>query len=101
MSSLSIDTPEALDEAIAASRQSRREKLVRAIRNQRIRTQVAFALAACIFLLGFVAFFVARDSRAAMLLFMIGTITSFTAAAAGNASRKKSLNSLQEMDQAN
>jgi hypothetical protein len=101
MSSPLIDTLQALDEAIAASRQSRREKLVRAIRNQRIRTQVAFALAACVFLLAFVAFFVARDSRAAMLLSMIGTIASITTAAAGNAGRKKSLNSLQEMDQAN
>ena len=101
MSSPLIDTPQALDEAIAASRQSRREKVVRAIRNQRIRTQVAFALAACIFLSALVAFFVARDSRAAMLLFVIATITSFTTAAAGNAGRKKSLNSLQEMDQAN
>ena len=89
MSSPLIDTPQALDEAIAASRQSRREKLVRATRNQRIRTQVAFALAACIFLLAFVAFFVARDSRAAMLSFIIGIITSFTTAAAGNAGRKK------------
>ncbi len=101
MSSPLIDTPRALDEALAASRQSRREKLVRAIRNQRIRTQVAAALAACVLLLALVAFFVARDSKAAMLLFMIGTITSFATAAAGNAGRKKSLNSLQEMDQAN
>ena len=101
MSSPLIDTPQALDEAIAASRQSRREKVVRAIRNQRIRTQVAFALAACIFLSALVAFFAARDSRAATLLFVIATITSFTTAPAGNAGRKKSLNSLQEMDQAN
>jgi fatty acid desaturase len=101
MSSPLINTPQALDEAIAASRQSRREKLVRAIRNQRIRTRVAFALAAFVFLLAFVAFFVAHDLRAAMLLLMIGTVTSVTTAAAGNAGRKKSLNLLQEMDQAN
>lgn len=101
MSSSLIDTPQTLDEAIAASRQSRREKLVRAIRNQRIRTQVASALAACVLLLALVAFFVAHDSKAAMLLFMIGTLTSFTTAAAGNATRKKSLKSLREMDQAN
>jgi len=100
MSSPLINTPQALDEAIAAGRQSRREKLVRTIRNQRIRTRVAFALAACVFLLAFVAFFVARDLRAATLIFMIGIITSFTTAAAGNAGRKKSLNLLQEMDQA-
>lgn len=85
MSSPLLNTPQALDELIAASRQFRREKLVRAIRNQMIKARVAFALAACVFLLAFVAFFVARDLIAATLLFMIGVITSFTTAAAGHA----------------
>jgi uncharacterized membrane protein len=100
MSNSLIIAPQVLDEAIAASRQSRREKLLRSIRNQRIRTRVAFCLAACVVLSAFVAFFVARDLEAARLIFMAGTITAFITAVAGNAGRKKSLNLLQEMDQA-
>jgi hypothetical protein len=96
-----IDASQALDEAIAACRQSRREKLLRATRNQRIRTPVALALAGCVFLLAFVAFFVARDLEAANILFLIGIVTSFTTAIAGSAARKKSLSLLRETDQAN
>lgn len=62
--------------------------------------RVAFCLSACVFLFAFVAFFVARDLEAARLIFMAGTITAFITAVAGNADRKKSLNLLQEMDEA-
>jgi hypothetical protein len=59
-----IDTPQALDAAIAASRHARREKLVRAVRNQRIRTQVAFVLSAGVAIFSLVAFFFADDREA-------------------------------------
>jgi hypothetical protein len=99
MPSSLIATPQALDAAIAASRQARRDKLVRAVRNQRIRTWVACSLAGCIVLFAFLAFFVAHDLEAATGLSMMASITVFVVAAAGSAGRKRALNALQEMDQ--
>jgi hypothetical protein len=43
-----IETPQDIDAALAQSVQAGRERLVRRIRNQRIRTRVAFALSGCI-----------------------------------------------------
>jgi hypothetical protein len=54
-----INTPQALDAAIAASRHARRERLVRAVRNQRIRTRVAFGLSAGVAICALLAFFCA------------------------------------------
>lgn len=99
MPSSLIANPQALDAAIAASRQARRDQLVRTVRNQRIRTRVAYSLAGCIVLFAILSFFVAHDSEAAICLSMMAAITVFVVAAAGSARRKRALNALQEMDQ--
>jgi hypothetical protein len=94
-----IDTPQALDAAIAASRHARREKLVRAVRNQRIRTRVAFGLSGCIALFALVAFFFAGDHEAAAIIAMMACVTFGVTYAAGKTGRKKAIDSLREMDQ--
>ncbi len=94
-----IDTPQALDAAIVASRHTRREKVVRAARNQRIRTRVAFGLAGCIAILALVAFFFAGDHEAAAVIAMIACVTFGVTFTAGKAGQKKSADSLREMDQ--
>jgi hypothetical protein len=67
----SIDTPEALDTLIAASLQSRRDKLVRAARNQSIRTRFGYGCSGCIALLALAAIFLAHDPEAAAILAMM------------------------------
>ena len=69
-----IDTPQALDAAIAASLQSRREKLLRAVRRQRILTRVAFGLSGCVALSALAAF-LAGDPKAAALSAMTASMT--------------------------
>jgi hypothetical protein len=98
MSSPLIATPQALDAAIVASRQIHRERLVRAVRNQRIRTWVACWMTGCIVFFAFLAFFVAHDLEAARVLSVIAVITGFIVAIAGSAGRKRALNALKEID---
>ena len=97
----SIDTPQALDAAIAASRQVRREKLLRAVRNQKIRTSVSFAMGACVALCSPLALFVAHDTEAAIVCALIGCISLGFTSVAAKAGRMKALDSLREMDQSN
>ena len=82
-----------------ASRYTRREKLVRAARNQRIRTRVAFGLAGCITIFALVAFFFTGDHEAAAVSAMIACVTFFVTFTAGKVGQKKSADSLREMDQ--
>jgi hypothetical protein len=99
MPSPSIDTPQALDAAIAASRQSRREKLVRAVRNQRIRTRVASAFSGSIATFALAAFILARDLEATEILSMMTCVTFGVTYIAGKADQKKAVDALREMDQ--
>jgi hypothetical protein len=94
-----IDTPQALDAAIAAGRRARREKLVRFARNQRIRTQVAFGLTGCIAIFALIAFFFAGDHEAAAVLSLIACVTFGVVYAAGKTGQKKAVDLLREMDQ--
>jgi hypothetical protein len=93
-----IDTPQALNEAIAASRTTRREKLKRAMRNQGIRTRAAFVLAGCIAPFALVAF-AAGDREAAKFIVAISCTTITLTFIAGKAGRKKAVDALREMDQ--
>jgi len=86
-----IDTPQALDAAIAANRHARCEKLVRAVRNQGTRTRVAFALAACIALFALAAFFLAGDREAATILGMMACVTFGVTYSAGKTGRQKAV----------
>src|SRR5665213_3137641 len=94
-----IDTPQALDAAIAAGRQARRAKLLRATHNQRIRTRVALGLSGCIAIGALTAFFLADDRVAAALIAMMACITISITINVGQAGRKKVIESLREMDQ--
>jgi CDP-diglyceride synthetase len=91
--------PEALDALIAASLQSRRDKLVRAARNQRIRTRFAYGCSGSIVLLTLAAIFLAHDSEAAAFLAVFACITSSFAYFAGKATQKKLADSLRQIDQ--
>jgi uncharacterized membrane protein YadS len=102
MSTPLVDTPHALDAAIAARLQLRRERLLRAERNRRILTPVAFGLSGCTAILALAAFFLARDREAARSCAAIAcvslSITTFAYFAAQSA-RMKAVDSAREMDQ--
>ena len=53
-----IETPDALDAAIAASLQTHRDNLLRRVRNQGIRTRIALALSGCIALFALAAYLI-------------------------------------------
>jgi hypothetical protein len=98
MSSPLIDTPQALDLAIAASLQARREKLVRTIRNQRLRTRVGFGLCGCMALFALAAFFLADDHEAATIIAMMTCVVTGFTYVAGKAGPKKVIDSLRAMN---
>lgn len=94
-----IDTPQALDAAIEASRHARLKKIVRAVRNQRIRTRVAFGLSAAVAIFALLAFFVARDHEAGVIIALMACMSFSWTYAAGKTGQKKAVDSLREMDQ--
>jgi uncharacterized membrane protein YadS len=98
MPSLLIDTPKALDAAIAASLRARCEKLVRTIRNQRLRTGVGFGLCGCLAIFALAAFFLANDPEAATIIAMMTCVLAGFTYVAGKAGRKKAVDSLREMN---
>jgi hypothetical protein len=91
------DAMQALDDAIAASRQVRRRKLLQAARNQRIRTGVVFGLAVCMALITLAAF-VIGDRDAGMIIALMTCWTFGFALLAGKIGRKNALKSLREID---
>ncbi len=93
-----LDTPEALDAAIAASRDARRANLVRAVRNQRIRTRVAFGLSAGVAMCAFVAFLVTSDREAGAILGLLACMCLGWTYAAGKTGRTLAGDSLRKMD---
>jgi len=99
MPSTSVNAAHALDAATAATRQFRRERLLRRVRRQRIGTRVVFGLSGCQALLGLAAFFSARDPKAAEAIAMMTCITFGFACVVGTAGRKKALDALRELDQ--
>lgn len=92
-----IDTPEALDAAIAASRHARRETLLRAARNQRLRTRIGFVLSGSAFICALIAF-AAGDREAAALVALMACVSFSVTYVAGKAGQKKAIDSLHEMD---
>ena len=93
-----IDTPQALDAAIAANLHARREKLVRAVRNQRIRTWVSFGFLGCVVIFALVAFFSAGDHKAAAFIAMMACMAFGVTYSAGKTGQKKAIDSLKEVD---
>lgn len=95
-----IDTPQALDDAIFASRRARRARLLNAARNQAIRTKVGFVLSGFVALSALPAYFWAGDAEAAIVILVIGSISFGYTLAAGRVSKKKWAEALQEADHA-
>jgi predicted MFS family arabinose efflux permease len=92
------DLPDALDEATAASLQARREKLVRRVRNQRIRMYIALGLSGCVALFALAAYLIGDHAAArssAMTAYLVFGFTCIT----GVAARKRAVDALRETDQ--
>jgi hypothetical protein len=100
MTSSFINTPQALDAAIAAGREARREKLLRTVRNQRIRIRVVLAMSGCVAIGALAAFFLADDREAAAVIAMMAFVSAIFAIISGQAARKKVLESSRPTDQA-
>jgi hypothetical protein len=90
-----IDTPEALDAAIATARQIRREKLLYVAEGKGIRIRVAYACTAFVALCA-VAAFLAGDRLAATMLALEASILIGVVSIATQAARQKALRELQE-----
>jgi hypothetical protein len=92
-----IDTSQDLDAALAASLQSRRERLERAVRNQRLRMRVAFASSGLIAIFAVTAL-LAKDSKAAAFLAAMACVTFAFVGMSGIAARKRVAEALRELD---
>jgi hypothetical protein len=92
-----IDTPEALDAAIAAAVQTRREKLLHIAGGKGIRIRVAYACTAFVALCA-VAALLADDRLAATMLALEACILIGVVSIANQAARRKALRELQEMN---
>jgi uncharacterized membrane protein YbhN (UPF0104 family) len=98
MASLLTDTPAALDAAIAASLQSRREKAVRRLRNQKIRLLIALGLSVCVALFALAAYLIGDHAAARPLAMTAYLVFGFTCVT-GLAARKRAADALREADQ--
>jgi hypothetical protein len=92
------DTLDVLDTLTAASIPSRREKLVRRVRNQKTRLLIALGLSGCVALFALAAYRIGDHAAArslAMIAYLVFTFTCIT----GLAARKRALDALREADQ--
>lgn len=79
----------------SASLQTRREKLVRGVRNQRIRMGIALALSACIALFALAAYLIG-DHAAARFCAMVACVVFAFTSITGLAARKRALDALDQ-----
>lgn len=93
-----IDTPEALDAAVVANLHARREKVVQAVRHERVRTWAAFGVSGCAGIFALVAFFFAGDHKDAAIIAMMVCMANGVTYAAGKTGQRKAANSLKEID---
>jgi len=94
----SQDTFDVLDTLIATSLQSRREKLVRRVRNQTIRLLIALGLSGCVAFFALAAYGIGDHAAARSLAMTAYLVFTFTCIA-GLAARKRALDTLREADQ--
>jgi hypothetical protein len=94
----SQDTPDLFDTLIAASLQSRREKLLRRVRMQKVLVRIVFGLSACEALFALAAC-LNGDYAAARFCAVTGCIVFAFAYIAQMDARKKAVDALREMDQ--
>jgi hypothetical protein len=93
-----IDAVDLLDAATAASLQSRREKPVRRVRNQKTRLLIALGLSGCVALFSLAAYLIGDHAAARSLAMTAYLVFTFTCIA-GLAARKRALDTLREADQ--
>jgi hypothetical protein len=93
----SQDTPDILDTLIAASLQSHREKLLRRVRNQKIRMRIALGLSGSIALFALAAYLIGDYAAARFCAMNACIVFAFTCIVAG-AARKNAANALREID---
>jgi hypothetical protein len=91
-------TPDILDALIAASLQSRREKLQRRVQNQRIRMLIALGLSGCVALFALAAYLI-HDHAAARSLAMTAYLVFGFTCVTGLAARKRAVDALRDADQ--
>lgn len=94
----STDSPDAFVAATAASLEARRAKLVRAVRNQKIRMRIAFGCSGCIAIFAFTAYLI-RDLASAKFCALLACVTFAFTYLAGMAARKAAAEALQKFDQ--
>jgi len=92
-----IETPDALDTAIAASVQIRRDKMLRRVRNQKIRMGIALGLSGCIALFALTAYLISDYAAARFCALSACVVVAFTCIT-GAAARKNVVDALREMD---
>jgi len=99
MSDPLIDTPQALDAAIAASLEVRRDRLARKLRTQTLRVGVVFGMTGCMALGALAALFVVHDSEVAAVIAMMTLMTFGFTYVAWKYGRGRLLDDLRAMDQ--
>jgi hypothetical protein len=94
----SADSPDQFVLATAASVQARREKLVRRVRNQRIRMFIALGLSGCVALFALAAYLIG-DYAAARFCAMTACVVFGFTCITGLAARKRAVDALREAEQ--
>jgi hypothetical protein len=92
-----INTPEALDAAIEATREIRRERLLQAVRKQRLLNGAAFGLATCVALFALAAL-VYGDLEAATVTALMACLAFGFTIFAGKFGRKRTMEALRKLD---
>ena len=98
MPSPGIDKSDALDAALAASRQSRHERSLRAARKQRIRNAVGLTFSVCIALLALAAHFLAADPEATAIITLIAGLCFGLTVLGWSVGRKQAADAIKEAD---
>jgi hypothetical protein len=92
-----IETPDALDAAIAASIGARRERLIRGVRNQRIRLCIALGLSGCVALFALAAHLIGDHAAARFCALIAYLVFAFTCVV-GAVARKRAVDAVRETD---
>jgi hypothetical protein len=92
------DLPDAFVAATTASLQAQREKLMRRVRNQRIRMRIALGLSGCVALFALAAYLIADYAAARFCATSACVVFAFTCIVVA-AARKRAVDALRETDQ--
>lgn len=98
MPNTSPDLPDQFVAATTASLHAQREKLVRRVRNQRIRMFIALGLSGCVAVFALAAYQIGDHAAARGLTTMACIVFAFTCIA-GGAARKRAVGALRAADE--